>query len=145
MTSNPLDAPEPTQLFHTPDPMNPGPFTTPSVPVEPVIWTSGSEKPLNKLEVEDEVLAAVEEGKEDAESHQETEAAQTKAEASEEASKVAREKKNKLLRGNPIFIADLRRSDTPDNRVCGYCLSRKPLDDFSKGKKSNFCIDCEGR
>ncbi len=134
MTSDPLNSPEPN---------NPQTVTTPSVPVKPVTWTTGDLEPLNKLEVEDEVLEAVEEGKEDAESYQEAE--ETKTQESEEAQKVRlREETNSRLRGTPSFIADLRRADTTLTRTCGYCLTRKALGNFLRGIESNFCLDCEG-
>lgn len=135
MTSDPLYSPEPQDLSQ---------FSS-----NPVDWRSDEEKPLDSIDVEDEVLAAVEEGKEDAESSTQTKAeaeAETKDEAPEEDSKVSlREQKNQQLRGNPIFVASLRKADGPDEKTCGHCLTRKPLGDFARGKTSNFCIDCEGK
>ncbi len=139
MTSEELfaDTPGPQKSY---DPLTPQGFDT-----KPVKWSTGLNEPLDKLKVEDEVLEAVKEGKEDAKSYQETKEAQD-PQTSEEASKVeSREEKNRRLRGNPVFIADLRRADTLSNRTCGYCLRRKPLEDFLRGKKDNFCIKCEGK
>ena len=148
MTSDPLNSPEPTELFPSQGPRkSTDPVDTPvGFDTPPVAWSSGLNEPLTKLEVEDEVLEAVEEGKEDAEPYQEAEEAEAEAKAPEEASKVAaREEKNKRLRGNPTFIAGLRNADAVDEKTCGYCLGRKPLGDFARGKTSNFCIDCEGK
>ena len=150
MTSDPLNSPEPNELFPTRGiPKSNDPVRYPDAPVgfdsPPVIWSSETNEPLDKLKVEDEVLEAVKEGKEDAKSSPEAEETKETKEP-EEAEKVSKqEEKNRLMRGNPIFIASLRKADTLLNRTCGYCLQRKPLGDFSRGKTSNFCIDCEGK
>ncbi len=141
MTSDPLNSPEPNRLVGTPDPMNPIPANLDST--SQVEWTTGLSESLDKLQVEDEVLEAVEEGKSDARPYQEAKTQEPKE--AQEAQKVRlREETNARLRGTPSFIADLRRADTPLTRTCGYCLTRKALGNFLRGIESNFCLDCEG-
>ncbi len=41
-----------------------------------------------------------------------------------------------------VFLMQLRAKDREFNHTCGCCLKRKPVEDFYRLKKDEFCIEC---
>lgn len=93
-------------------------------------------EPYTKEEVEDEVLEAVEEAK--------AEIVQPIVEPVVEpiVQPVVQDPRDKI-RQQKVLVAGLRKADDVDNRTCGSCMKRLPIDKFRRHKRSEVCEDCE--
>lgn len=95
--------------------------------------TDHDAEPLTKEQVEDEVLAAVDEAKDAApEGYDNTPVPMTPQLMEWE----IKNKKKALLSG-------LRKMDDKHNRTCGKCMKRLPIDQFRRYERSEVCEACE--
>lgn len=100
-------------------------------------WFDINEVKKSKLEVEDEVLAAVEEGKEEAE-----EEAQEHVKEFHKKLDLPAKPKNQNV--DSYMLRDLRKNDRYFNKTCAACARRVPLEKIDGGKAEE-CDDCRGK
>ena len=106
--------------------------------------------PYSKEEVEDEVLDALGEGKEECDDDEGCVTAispqlYAAVQPVEDSVPVSEEKPKKKRTDNEkrALTSNLRKLDDAHNRTCGNCLKRLPIDKFPRLKKSEVCEDCE--
>lgn len=96
--------------------------------------------PMDKVEVEKEVLDAVKEAKfDDLPDEKKAEVIVSDEVAKNKPVEVKKPKVNNVL------AAQLRPQDRHFNHTCACCMKRLPLEDFYRGKKDNVCIACGGK
>lgn len=106
---------------------------------QPVEFTQEAQAvPYSKEEVEDEVLEAVEEAKEE-----ECDEPECCKGTSPELHEVVQPKVAKKKTDPRVLLTGLRKQDSVDNRTCARCFKRLPIDKFPRLKKSEVCEDCE--
>lgn len=109
---------DPPELFPTPPEVTKdSPWLRPMELGEEVVFKQEHDaEPMTKEQVEDEVLAAVEEAK-------------------KPDWQVQNERK--------AILSALRKLDDKQKRTCGKCLKRLPIDMFRRHERSEVCEDCE--
>ena len=114
---------------------------------EPVKFTDEAGVELDKEEVEDEVLEAVEEAKKPVLDASKLPGVDydgpVTAISPERLAAVEKRPVIEVTKENRVLVAKLRQNDDSHNRTCAYCLKRKPIEEFARLKKSDVCQDCE--
>ena len=117
------------------DPPTDSPWLRPMDMKQEVVFKQEHDaEPWTKERVEDEVLEAAKEAKSDAApegSHNTPVPIKPQLNEWE-----IRNKRKSILNG-------LRKVDDKNNRTCGKCLKRLPIDKFRRHERSEVCEDCE--
>lgn len=114
---------------------------TPTEEVEFVNETLGV--PYSKEEVEDQVLEAKLEGKEKDLGPTKEDLAFRETVREEKAPAPKKQKRVRTRNELINLTRSLRKADDVDNRTCGKCLKRLPIEKFRRHTRSEQCEDCE--